>query len=247
MNSSGFNFKVIHLSSVDSTNIYALEQMHEQNLQEGSVVRADFQERGKGQRESSWHSDPAKNLLFSLILNPRIEVDDRFDISKFVALGIKECLDTLAVGKVEVKWPNDILIEGEKVAGILIENSIQGLKIGASIIGIGLNVNQTIFPKFKRNATSILLSSGSPHSVEEIFDKILNSIYSYYKNSMINRKELHQSYINSLYGYGIPMRFIDVEGEFTGVIIGVLPNGNLQVNKNGKLKSYEVKEIEFLN
>ncbi|MBL4710745.1 MAG: biotin--[acetyl-CoA-carboxylase] ligase [Flavobacteriales bacterium] len=245
MDSSEFQFQFIHLNSVESTNIYAHKLIQEENVLEGFVITTGFQEKGKGQQTKMWESEPDKNLLMSVLLKPNWKVGCQFEWSKMVALSIKESLDSLAVGKVQVKWPNDILIEGEKVAGILIENSIIGETISNSIVGIGLNVNQTNFESFPRVATSLKLKGGREYELEEIRANILESLRKkYYEFDLGTVKK---DYLNALYGYGVPKKFQDNEGDFTGVILGVLPNGRLQLNKNGKLKDYEVKEIVFLD
>ena len=129
------------------------------------------------------------------------------------------------------------------IALFLIENSIIGEVISSSVIGVGLNVNQTEFKSFPRKATSIKLKCGITHEVSKIRDLILERIYNNYRQ--LDAEKLKKEYLEGLYGYGVPKKFQDSEGPFTGVILGVLPNGGLQLNKNGKLKVYEVKEIVF--
>ena len=246
MNPSDFNFQIIHLTSVDSTNIYALELLQKENVQEGLVVYTDFQKRGKGQRSKKWESEKGKNLTFSLLLRPCIDVDSQFDLSKLLALSVKDYLDTLAVGKVEIKWPNDILINKEKVAGILIENVLKGKKVSATIMGVGLNVNQMQFNEYSRKATSLKLCSGNQFNIKEVLSLLLEQVKKRYLSLYKASSGLHQEYLDALYGYGIPQNFQDKEESFLGVILGVLPNGKLQLNKNGKLKTYDIKELTFL-
>lgn len=245
MDSSEFQFQFIHLNSVESTNIYAHKLLQKENVPEGLVVSTDFQEKGRGQYAKTWESNPSKNLLMSVLLKPRWKAELQFEWSKMIAISVKESLDSLAVDKVQIKWPNDILIAGEKVAGILIENSLNGDTISSSIIGIGLNVNQTNFSSFPRAATSLKLRTGKEFKIEKVRENLLMHLYENY--FQFNLKTIREKYLNSLYGYGIPKKFQDSDGIFTGVILGVLPNGRLQMNKDGKLKDYEVKEITFLD
>lgn len=246
MISNDFNFQIIHLNSVHSTNIYALELIQKENVREGLVVWSDFQEKGKGQLQNSWHSEAYKNLTFSLVINSKWRVDAGFNLSKIIACSIAKSLDTLTAEKVEIKWPNDILINKKKVGGILIENSIQGNMISSSIVGIGLNVNQEVFPAFAREATSLKLENGTSFVPEEVLHVLLNTIKREYFNFVSQPSGVEQFFLDRLYGLGENLKFKDFSGEFTGIILGVLPNGHLLLNKNGKAKSYENKSIAFL-
>lgn len=246
MDSSEFQFQFIHLNSIESTNIYALELLRKENVIEGTVISTRFQEKGKGQLGASWQSDEGKNLQMSIVIRPKIEVERQFELSQMVALSLKYFLDSLAVEQVQVKWPNDILVKREKIAGVLIENTIQGNQISASVIGIGLNVNQVSFDSFNREATSLKLELQQEFDVENLlsdFLEIFKQTYLQFKNGKL---DLHQQYLNLLYGYGKPLRLRDADGEFLGVTLGTKSNGILQVNRNGKLKNYDLKELQFL-
>lgn len=247
MDSSEFQFQFIHLNSVDSSNIYALELLDHKKPLNGVIVTTKFQERGKGQLGQSWQSEYGKNLLFSIIVEPKVKLEDQFKISQLVSISLKEWLDTLTVGEVQIKWPNDILVGSKKVAGVLIENSIQGREISNSIIGIGLNVNQKEFSPFPRPATSLLREKNQEYDLVVLLKDFLNLFWDNFQAFKIQSVNLNDRYLSSLYGYGKPLRFSDKNGEFLGVIIGVLPNGKLQVNRNGKLKSYDLKELKFLD
>lgn len=247
MDSSEFQFQFIHLDSVVSTNIYAFELLNGKSDKEGVVVTTDFQESGKGQLGQVWESERAKNLQFSVIITPKLSIDMQFELSQLVAVSLKQWLDTLAVGQVKIKWPNDILVNNKKIAGVLIENSIQGQIIINSVIGIGVNVNQTNFSKFLRPATSLKIEKNKDFNRKKVLQRFLaifQSNYSLYKKSALNLKQL---YLNSLFAFGTPHSFEDKHGKFLGVIIGILPSGKLQINRNGKLKAYDLKEITFLN
>ena len=136
---------VIHLTSVDSTNKYAATLLRKENIPEGTVILADVQTHGKGQGGNTWLSDKDLNLLFSLILKPDfLPAYKQFYLSMSIASGIHDCMADLGI-RSWIKWPNDILIQDKKVAGILIENTIQFQNIQTSIVGIGLNVNQVTF------------------------------------------------------------------------------------------------------
>ena len=247
MDSSEFQFQFIHLNSVESTNIYAFELLRQKNIAEGTVITTEYQEKGKGQMGQMWESESGKNLQFSILLSPKLAVEDQFRLSHLVAISLKEWLDTMAVEDVQIKWPNDILVKGRKIAGVLIENSIQGQEISHSVIGIGLNVNQEVFGDYNRAATSLKIELEGLFDCKKLlkeFLQVFKSNYLQFKSGKIN---LQQRYLDNLFGFGIPRNYNDAEGDFLGVILGVLPSGKLQVNRNGKLKSYDLKELKFLD
>ena len=148
---------IIWLDKVDSTNEYA--RKHIESLDNLSVVVAEEQFSGKGQRENQWHSEPGRNLTFSIVLkHPSIAASVQSIISDITAGSIVELLENHGI-KAWIKPPNDIWVDKKKICGILIEHSLRGNRISWSIIGIGLNVNQTSFPDRLPNPTSMILES----------------------------------------------------------------------------------------
>lgn len=148
---------ILWLEEVDSTNRYAREHISE--LDNLSVVAARTQTSGKGQSDHKWHSEAGRNLLFSIILkNPDILASEQVKISDTTAESI---VDLLYAHGIEswIKPPNDIWVDAKKICGILIEHSLIGSRISWTIIGIGLNVNQTIFPSDLPNPTSMSLEN----------------------------------------------------------------------------------------
>jgi BirA family biotin operon repressor/biotin-[acetyl-CoA-carboxylase] ligase len=248
MISSDFNFQIIKLSDIDSTNSYALELLKENNVVAGTVFLSDFQSKGKGQKGNLWQSESGKNLLFSVLIKPSVMIDNQFLISQCVALGVKKYLDSLAVGKVEVKWPNDILINQRKVAGILIENLIEGKTISNSIIGIGLNMNQTEFEDFDRPAISVKMAIQENLNLEEELKEVLNCLKNvFHEYKMYGKSFIKTHYLEVLYGYNQPVMLEDNQGPFKGKIADISNSGILQVWRNGKLCSYDLKEIKFID
>ena len=137
-----------YIKETDSTNNLIRKMMQDENLPEGFLVYTDFQTAGKGQPGNTWESEAGKNLLFSIVLYPHeIPIHEQFVLSEIASLSIKNILAKYTDG-ISVKWPNDIYWNDRKIAGILIENSLKKNEINYSIIGIGLNINQTIFRWF---------------------------------------------------------------------------------------------------
>jgi BirA family biotin operon repressor/biotin-[acetyl-CoA-carboxylase] ligase len=146
------------LKEVDSTNNFLKELLSNSTpLVEGTVIMAENQYAGRGQQHKSWHTEPGKNLTFSILLMPVfLPVEDQFDLTRVVSLGVFDALWPITGNKLKIKWPNDLYYGDNKLGGILIENIIQSGKIKASVIGIGLNINQESFPPYLPNPKSYM-------------------------------------------------------------------------------------------
>lgn len=247
MSFSDFNFTVYHFNYTESTNIHALEAIHAKKAKNGDIFWTDYQTKGKGQRGGFWKANKGENLLFSLVLEPNLSVEKQFYLSMIAALSVHDLLLHIGIEKVKVKWPNDVLVDGKKIAGILIENSLQGSKINYSIIGIGLNVNQVDFKEVDRKATSIALELHSEHRVKTIFGLWQDAFRPYYDWYLSNAWEkIKDYYLKSLFAYQTPYRFKDDSGEFIASIIGIEESGKLLLRKNSEIRSYNLKEVKFI-
>ncbi len=130
---------IIYLHEVESTNNYANQLILSDAAEEGTVVLAHYQKKGKGQHGNNWESEDEKNLLMSIIIFPGfLDAGKQFLISKVVSLALIDFLKT-ETEDVSIKWPNDIYVGKNKIAGILIENSVKGTNMFSAILGIGLN------------------------------------------------------------------------------------------------------------
>jgi BirA family transcriptional regulator, biotin operon repressor / biotin---[acetyl-CoA-carboxylase] ligase len=155
--------QLVELDRVDSTNKHAAELLALSKLRHGAVILAHDQTAGRGQRGRSWRSVAGLDLTFSLVVRPAaLRADEQFVLSKLAALAVHDVVRERVAGEVRIKWPNDILIERAKVAGILIQNELAGERVNWSIIGIGLNVNSTDH-EAELHATSLGLATGRPH------------------------------------------------------------------------------------
>ena len=195
---------IIWLESVDSTNEECRRRISDiDNL---SVVSALTQTAGRGQRGNSWKSEPGKNLTFSIVLkftdnsDMMIKAIDQFVLSQITALSVVELLSRHDI-QAQIKWPNDIYVDGKKISGILIENSLRGEWISQSIIGIGLNVNQRNFDVSLPNPTSIaLLKDGSaPQTDLRLLLEEFMDIFSNYYNKITDISDLSQKYQSILF------------------------------------------------
>ena len=149
--------KIIRLDVVDSTNNYIANLIKQGSIDSGTVIMADEQFAGKGQRDAQWQSSAGENLTFSFFLDDvNLSVSRQFNLSQVVALSLYNFLNNLGLDAT-IKWPNDIYIKGRKIAGVLIENQLKGSLIKSAIVGVGLNVNQTEFQGFSATPTIALL------------------------------------------------------------------------------------------
>jgi BirA family biotin operon repressor/biotin-[acetyl-CoA-carboxylase] ligase len=239
--------KIIFIPELTSTNTYAINMANADSVAEGTVVRAGFQSAGKGQPGNVWESEKGKNLLFSIILYPRsIKPDEQFIVSMALSLGIHDYLSDMFSG-CTIKWPNDIYIANDKIAGMLIESSILGNRIGFMIAGIGLNMNQEKFSGPATNPTSMKMLSGIDYDADESLGGLLRYLDSRYMLIANNNHKITEEYLSKLYRYGQWSSFKDKDGDFCGRITGVSPDGKINIEKkSGKSNQYYFKEVEFI-
>jgi BirA family biotin operon repressor/biotin-[acetyl-CoA-carboxylase] ligase len=240
--------KLVSLKEVDSTNVYLKSLLGRNEAEvEGLVVFAENQFAGRGQKGNEWESEKGMNLTFSIFLKSNVLVKDQFLVSKIISLGIKDFLEDLGLLEIKIKWPNDIYCRNNKIAGILIENSIRDNKVYQSIIGVGLNVNQTIFNS-KNEPTSVAKELNN-HSFD--LNDLLNQLLFFIERRYLLLKSAKENLINSdylscMYRAGESNRFKINKKEITGMIIGVNSSGNLQVKINERIEEFNMKEIEFV-
>ena len=245
-----------YLPKTGSTNHAAREKEY----QNGTLVLAERQTAGRGQRGNRWSSAPGENLTFSVVLHPDfLPVHRQFYLSKAVCLALADTLEGFLdspaepaqetgpspkkkPGGVFIKWPNDIYVGARKIVGILIENDLSRETLSRSIVGIGINVNQTRFPAELPNPTSLALETGSAHELTEV----LGAFY----RPLGALEEIDRDYLGKIFRLGTDSRFADGHsGEpFLGTITGVLPGGELEVlhSADSRKKHYLFKEIEYL-
>ena len=236
------------LDEVGSTNTYLSDLLRTVTLPEGSVIRAISQNAGRGQYGSAWHSAPGENLLLSFVFYPSgIAPKEVFVLNKSYALGIFDFIASVLGKQAFIKWPNDILAGGRKVAGLLVENSIQAGTIVHSILGAGINVNQREFPALP-DATSLSLLSGKRYNPDELFNILCGFLEKRYLQ-VKNRQwqQLDADYLKALYRRNEWHMFEAAGNSFEGFIEGVDENGRLMVrNRQDRLHLFGVKEISFL-
>ena len=244
--------QIVWCDVLESTNQWMRDRLAHQGmpeLSEGSVIVADFQLAGRGQMGNSWESAEGMNLLFSLLLRPQfLRANAQFVLSEAVSLTLYDLLsESLGVG-VSIKWPNDLYYKDSKIAGILIEHDLMGSAISASIVGVGLNVNQEAFVSDAPNPTSMACVCGVAFDRSRLLDRFRVILSSYYETLRSgDRASIHRLYLQRLYRSDGFYAFRTVErGVFRAAIVDVLESGHLVLeDAEGVRTAYFFKEVSF--
>jgi BirA family biotin operon repressor/biotin-[acetyl-CoA-carboxylase] ligase len=237
----------IFLQSAESTNTSAIGLIESGNASEGTIIYTDFQSAGRGQKGSRWESERGKNLLFSIILFPdMVSTEDQFIISVFISLGITDFLRPI-LPSCSVKWPNDIYAGHDKIAGILIENSVTGERILSSVAGIGLNINQEKFSSDIPNATSLKLLTGKNYDLERCLKELTLCLDYRYKQLIAGEREkLMKEYISSLFLLNEFHTFKTGTGDLYCRIKSVTGSGRLETEDEcGSIHKFGFREIIY--
>lgn len=240
---------IIELDSVDSTNNYLSKLANETIVENGSVILAHFQTNGKGQRGNNWESEAGSNLTFSVFLDMTfLKLSQNFLLSMMVCNSVHELISNYTTD-CKIKWPNDILLNRNKMCGILIENSVQRNYLSNSIIGIGLNVKQQ---KFEKNVQATSLEKHIKQRIdkEKLFLKLLEILN---KNYLIlsqgNQLAIKNYYFQNLLGYHSELTYewCKTNERFTGEILEVEDNGFVKIRVNQQeIRMIEMKEVRLL-
>ena len=238
----------IKLDAIDSTNDYLKALAMKESLDNYTTVIADKQLKGKGQMGSDWISEEGKNLTMSVLVKSVFATSKTiFNINIAVALSITNVLESLNIPKVAVKWPNDIMAENKKLGGILIENAIKSDGTISSVIGIGLNINQTNFQNLPK-ATSLLLETQQEFDKEILLRKIVEQLKDTIDKLPSNSDYLWKCYHDCLFKKGIPMPFELTNGrKIMGIIQRVSQEGMLELLlEDDSIHYFGIKEIQML-
>lgn len=240
---------ILKLNATDSTNQYLKELLLSKDMEDFTVAWAHTQQKGKGQMGAKWVSEPGKNLTFSVLKKfHNLNINDQFLLNISVSLAIIDVLKGYSIPDLSVKWPNDILSGATKICGILIENTLVGNQIQASIIGIGLNVNQLTFNNLT-NVSSLKLLLGQTLNLEELLKSILVGLKGKFQVLKDHKKDtLWDTYENNLFRKDKPSTFRDKSGElFMGFIRKISKQGKLIVElEDAIFKEFDLKEIQLM-
>lgn len=238
----------LYFKKIDSTNRYA-KAVEIGEFTQGTVILADIQLAGKGQYQKTWISQPNKNLTFSIIFIPpkpgRLTL-----LTLACASAVYDLLENVGVKKIKLKWPNDVLVDGKKVSGLLTECIYSGSSLEKVVVGIGLNVNQTKFEdEISDTATSLLKIIGTSFSREEILVELLSRIEHNYRRWVQEDVEMIKEINTKLDGYGKWVS-LNVDGKsqlYKSKFLGINNNGALQaLNKDLELEAYSFQQVKIV-
>ena len=228
-----------------STNDYLLKLLKKKNYEEGTMVHTNYQKNGRGQRNNEWLSENGKNLTFSFLLEPYVELSNQFFLHIITSISRFKTLLKINIKNVSIKWPNDIYVNDKKIAGILIENLVYRKFIHKSVIGVGLNINQANFGSL--NATSIINETLKKHSLDQIL-KIFKSTFNkeYLK---LNSNKIHEEfdfYKKNLIGYQVEKKYEYNSDLIKGKIIDILSDGILVIQTKNSIMKLNFGDIRLV-
>ena len=235
-------FPIIRLEETDSTNRYLSDLCDNTPTApaEYTTVTARFQTSGKGQRGNSWESEAGQNLLFSTVLYPRFtEARRQFVLSQIVSLAVKEELDTYTEG-ISIKWPNDIYWHEKKICGMLIENVLEGSRIGRCI------------PSPAPNPVSLKQITGRDYDATTVLDGFLRRLHTYYEALRHDgdgrfAASIARRYANALFRREGLHPYEDADGRFLARLADVEPDGRLVLqDETGRRRKYLFKEVQYI-
>jgi BirA family biotin operon repressor/biotin-[acetyl-CoA-carboxylase] ligase len=236
----------IELATAASTNKTAAELLSLSKLRHGAVILAHEQTEGRGQRGRTWTSAPGLDLTLSIVMAPpRLRADAQFVLSKLAALAVHDTVRAHIPGDVRIKWPNDVLVERRKVAGILIQNELTGDRVAWSIIGIGINVNSSVFDE-SLAATSLALEAGGHVDLPVVLDDLLARFKKYWDDWCGGGQAWEATYSERLWSRG---RWVDMFLDGEPVLarpMDVDPLGRLVVElEDGRVGAYGLDRLRF--
>lgn len=237
--------KIIWKDKVESTNDLVKEMVRSGEANEDFVLAAHDQIAGKGQYDRVWETVKGENLTFTIYIKETgLLLSDQFYLSKAMAIGMVEFLLKKGI-RAEIKWPNDILVAKRKISGILIENILRGEQLESVLIGIGLNVNQTVFNE-KYSATSIKIETGTQPDLNLVLEELMLVLESWIKRVKQHHfKRIDEEYHQYLAGLNVK-REASVDGIKQQVkLLKVLANGTMLAELNGEIKAYSQTELSL--
>lgn len=240
----GRNF--IYSEEIDSTNTFLINKNNKFNS-DGTVLLAEKQNTGRGRKDRVWYSAKGQNLTFSVLLTNKKYLGDKFNLINFAAsLSVANAIENLYQLRTELKWPNDVLVNGKKIAGILLESISQGNKIERLVIGIGVNVNQVMFQgNFNLPPTSIKLETNESIDRERLLAELLNTFEEIlYKLDNLSN-EVIRDWKTKCRLIGEKISIIENEKVKYGIFDDLDENGFLLLKNKGKIEKIHFGDVSL--
>jgi BirA family biotin operon repressor/biotin-[acetyl-CoA-carboxylase] ligase len=242
-----FGSKIYSFDTIDSTNNCA-KALAGCWAEEGTVVLAESQTAGRGRLGRPWIAKPHENLIFSVVLRPNLPAEGLNLLPLYAAAALAEAIERETKLKVECKWPNDLLIGGRKTAGILLEGSLKENSLDYVVLGIGINVNQTVFPdELKLKATSLRLSCGKEIDRVRLLRSVLRSLESRYVELMKKGfNSILPSWLSRSTMINKEIAISQAGVVFSGIVKGLSPDGALILQSNGTEKTFFAGDVTII-
>ena len=228
-----------YYNRLDSTNTEAWELV-EEDKNHGTIVITENQTNGKGQKNKTWGMVPGKSLVFSLILTKNYPIDHSGLICLSVSLALIESLNKRGLDA-QLKWPNDLLIDGKKIGGILCETKIEKNDIKNMVIGVGVNVNESIAEhdeSIQKNLTTMFEVSKHPHQRELIVAEFINSFELMLNKLSTEPNQIIEEWLDKCMHLNERILFLQNDKILEGVFCGLDNNGFAKIEIDNKVKSY---------
>jgi len=239
---------LLFFQNLPSTNAHTFDLLKKSKLPEGTILYTNYQSAGKGYSGNKWESEDGKNLLISIILyHSFIKQEDHFLISMVISLGVCDFLMRF-IPECSIKWPNDIWVNNDKIAGLLLESSLTGNQIEFTVAGIGLNINQQRFLSNAPNPVSLNQLTGVNYDLPSSLEILASDLDKRYKQLIGgNYGQIKKEYISKLYRLNRWHEFRDKNGLYRGRVLTVGDYGRLIIERqNGEISEYSFKETEFI-
>ena len=237
--------KIYSYKEIDSTNVQA-GRLAGEGAEHGSLIVTDLQTAGRGRRGRQWNSPEGSGLYFSLILKPDIRPDGASMLTLVAAMAVTKAIERATGMRPGIKWPNDVVLSGKKVCGILTEMSIQEKGIAHIIVGIGINVNAQEFPEeIAPTATTLEQECGKIVSREQLLGIILEEFEYYYElyMSTMGLSLIQEEYNSCLVNRDRQVRVLDPQGDYEGIARGINSRGELLVEREGTVQTVNSGEV----
>ena len=232
----------IQLDDVSSTNLYLRKLIKDKSINENILVSTNYQEKGRGQRSNIWESEKNMNILISFLYVHTTNNYDLFKFNMLISLAIYDFLSKYFKTGLKIKWPNDLMINNKKIAGVLVQNIESNFK---SIIGVGININQKEFKNFSPQATSFSNELNKEFNRNALILELMNNFENYLIN-YFQFNDLKNRYMLKIYKFKQQTNFLNNLKEFKGEIINFNSAGEIIIKSNDEFLSYKNGEVKMI-
>jgi len=237
---------IIFYEKTGSTNIDA-KRLAQEGAPHGTLVVAEEQTDGRGRRGRSWQAPAGKNIYFSMILRPKFAAEHASMLTLVMAMSVARAIRERSGLEAGIKWPNDIVVNKKKICGILTEMTLEERAIGYVIVGVGINVNQQVFPEdIRETATSLFCESGRIFSREELLQSVMEAFEADYETFLKTEDMslLRKDYNAWLVNTDSQVKVLEPTGDYVGIAHGINEKGELLVEReNGQLEIVYAGEV----